>query len=209
MLFPLKSMRFHSSWSFLPSCMRALIFFSSSSKSLMDFFRITCSWVALWPMCVRRDLPQVSPETMSASKLACASGLTRVRMYAQNSTKRTCPPRFPSIFWNSCWASGPDRLSPSWLRPRWNSPRSMRRSAPVSMLPKTRKSLLNQKMLSSSAWNSFFSTQSSPSPSFRMVFLYARMSAGLLSSHCGQVPPFTSSTTILSISARLTTSFPL
>mmetsp|Transcript_108001 Transcript_108001/g.348601 ORF Transcript_108001/g.348601 Transcript_108001/m.348601 type:complete len:208 (-) Transcript_108001:415-1038(-) len=176
MLLPLKSSRFQRSWSCLWSLIMALIFTSRSSKSCMHFFltklsavrSLVAAWV--WP-CLRSVCPHVSPEMMSASKSAWASGLTRWRMYAQNSTKRTCPPWFLSIFWNSATASDSDRLRPNLLMPPWNSRRSTRRSLPESMRAKTCHSLLNQKMLSNRAWNSCFSTQSSPSPSFKIVFL--------------------------------------
>mmetsp|Transcript_102236 Transcript_102236/g.289533 ORF Transcript_102236/g.289533 Transcript_102236/m.289533 type:complete len:336 (+) Transcript_102236:299-1306(+) len=208
MLFPLKSMRLHSSLSFPLSLMTCLIFFSQSSNMDMDFFVTKCAWVALWPWLWRITLPQCSPETMSAARFGFDSGFTRFLMYAQNSTKRTCPPWLVSILLNSSMISDCESCSPSWLSPRLNSLTSIRRSSP-SMVLNIPKSLLNQKMFRMSALNSFFSTQSSPSPSTRMVFLYARISAGLLLSQAGHVPPATNSTTILSISARLTMLLPL
>mmetsp|Transcript_103105 Transcript_103105/g.320696 ORF Transcript_103105/g.320696 Transcript_103105/m.320696 type:complete len:285 (+) Transcript_103105:503-1357(+) len=209
MLLPLKSMRCHRSLSFFWSCMSFLIFCSSSSNWFSDFLLTKCVCVALWPCAARMTLPQCSPETMSESKLGFVSGFTRFRMYAQNSTKSTWPPWLPSMLWNSWEASCGLMCSPRLLSPRVNSLTSIRRSAPESICWKTCHSLLNQKMFSSRAWNSFFSTQSSPSPSTRIVFLYARIRAGLLLSQAGQVPPATISTTILSISARLTTLLPL
>merc|ERR1719222_331307 len=84
-------MRVHICFSFVLSFMMALILPSSSSENLKDVFVTKGVWVALFPRALRMTLPQCSPEKMSLSKFGFASGFTRLRTYAQNSTKRTWP----------------------------------------------------------------------------------------------------------------------
>mmetsp|Transcript_44894 Transcript_44894/g.66013 ORF Transcript_44894/g.66013 Transcript_44894/m.66013 type:complete len:257 (+) Transcript_44894:304-1074(+) len=108
---------------------------------------------------------------------------------------------------NAASASCTVMFMPKWQHPEMNSPRSMRRSSPVSMSSKTAHSLLKYTRFTSKFANSFRSTYESPSPPprFEHVYLNARIRAGLLLHSCQKG----CCTHILSTSANDTFPLPL
>mmetsp|Transcript_69731 Transcript_69731/g.202170 ORF Transcript_69731/g.202170 Transcript_69731/m.202170 type:complete len:270 (+) Transcript_69731:103-912(+) len=181
----------------------ALSCFSSLSKSPKVFFLTMVPEVASPPPCFSTRSCMSAFRLSVSPRPSLTSGQTCARTPAQNSAKFTMPlPSLSNILNCSSACAGVMR-TPNFSMPWANSPESMSSSF-CAMSWKISANLPNQKMFRSSAWNSSFSTLSSPSIDSSMVALYAFSSAASLFSQVGQTPLLHKSWTRDSISARST-----